>query len=103
MVLKIQIERQKFEVRNVVETEYIAQYFRGLRSLVPLCNLIRTTQRILKENLIKIQEGVITRKKQDKLDFIEDWPKRTPEDGKIDWSRSAEEITERFMKSLLPR
>ena len=54
--------------------------------------ITETGKIMLKENLIKIQEGVITRKKQDKLDFIEDWPKRTPEDGKIDWSRSAEEI-----------
>jgi len=47
---------------------------------------------MLIENLTKIEKGIITRKKQDELDFIEDWSKRTPEDGRIDWSKSAEEI-----------
>ena len=47
---------------------------------------------MLKENLAQIQKGIIIRKKQNELDFIEEWPKRTPEDGRIDWSKSAEEI-----------
>ena len=49
-------------------------------------------KKMLKENLKNIQNGVIARKKQNELDFIENWPKRTPEDGKIDWSKSAKEI-----------
>ena len=47
---------------------------------------------MLIENLTKIENGVITRKTQNELDFVEDWPKRTPEDGKIDWSKSAKDI-----------
>lgn len=47
---------------------------------------------MLKENLAQIQKGIIIRKKQNELDFIEEWPKRTPEDGRIDWSKSNSEI-----------
>ena len=31
-------------------------------------------------------------KKQNPKEFIENWPKRTPEDGKIDWTVSGKEI-----------
>ena len=47
---------------------------------------------MLKENLGRIREGIITRKKQNKLDFIEEWSKRTPDDGKIDWSKTNKDI-----------
>jgi len=47
---------------------------------------------MLVENLTKINEGIIMRKKQNELDFAEEWPKRTPEDGKIDWSKPAKDI-----------
>tara|TARA_B100001540_G_C15810329_1_gene644214 strand:- start:2619 stop:3587 length:969 start_codon:yes stop_codon:yes gene_type:complete len=47
---------------------------------------------MLIENLEHIQNGIITRKKQNESDFVEEWPKRTPEDGKIDWSKSAKDI-----------
>ena len=43
-------------------------------------------------NLKLIEQGVIIRKKQDTTKFIEYWDKRTPEDGKINWSCSSNDI-----------
>ena len=47
---------------------------------------------MLLDNLVSIKEGSQIRKKQDQNEFIENWPKRTIEDGKINWNNSAEEI-----------
>jgi len=47
---------------------------------------------MLQEILPLINSGKITGKKQNFDLFIENWPKRTPMDGKIDWSKSAREI-----------
>jgi len=44
------------------------------------------------DNLTNLQNGNYTRKKQDDSKFIENWEKREPQDGIIDWSRSSEEI-----------
>jgi len=43
-------------------------------------------------NLQRIQEGNIIKKRQDSSLFIEEWSKRTPEDGKIDWRENAKKI-----------
>ena len=47
---------------------------------------------MLSENLSLIQNNTAKKIKQDESQFIEYWSKRTPEDGKIDWSKPAEEI-----------
>ncbi len=47
---------------------------------------------MIQDNLTKLQNGNYTRKKQDDSKFIENWEKREPQDGIIDWSRSSEEI-----------
>lgn len=44
------------------------------------------------ENLFLLKKGNSKRTKQDNSKFIEYWPKRTPTDGLIDWSKSAMEI-----------
>jgi methionyl-tRNA formyltransferase len=44
------------------------------------------------EILPLLQSNQITGKKQNSNLFIENWPKRTPLDGKIDWLKSAKEI-----------
>lgn len=44
------------------------------------------------DNLTKLQNGNYTRKKQDVSNFIENWEKRGPQDGIIDWSRNSQEI-----------
>ena len=47
---------------------------------------------MLLKNLKLIEQGKINRIKQDPTKFIENWPKRIPEDGKINWFSSAESI-----------
>tara|TARA_B100001105_G_C22386664_1_gene442279 strand:- start:1378 stop:2298 length:921 start_codon:yes stop_codon:yes gene_type:complete len=47
---------------------------------------------MIQDNLTKLQNGNYTRKKQDVSNFIENWEKRGPQDGIIDWSRNSQEI-----------
>ena len=47
---------------------------------------------MITDNLPLLEKGKASRIKQDPSKFIENWPKRTPEDGKIDWSKSGKEI-----------
>jgi methionyl-tRNA formyltransferase len=47
---------------------------------------------MLLENLQLLENGKAKRIPQDESKFIEFWPKRTPEDGKIGWSKNAKEI-----------
>lgn len=54
--------------------------------------IIDIGKEMLDENLLKISQGKSKRKKQNSELFIENWPKRTPADGKIDWEKTAHEI-----------
>ena len=47
---------------------------------------------MLLRNLPLLENGKTKRIKQDNSKFIEYWPKRTPEDGKIDWSKEGKEV-----------
>ena len=47
---------------------------------------------MIQDNLTKLQNGNYTRKKQDVSNFIENWEKREPQDGIIDWSKNSQEI-----------
>lgn len=49
-------------------------------------------KKMILKNLKLIEQGVITRKKQDTTKFIEYWEKRIPDDGKINWSYSSNNI-----------
>jgi len=49
-------------------------------------------KKMIIENLNRIKKGEISKTKQDESKFIENWSKRTPEDGHIDWSQTAKEI-----------
>lgn len=49
-------------------------------------------KQMLLDNLKLISEGKAKRIKQESSNVIENWPKRTPEDGKIDWTKSNREI-----------
>lgn len=44
------------------------------------------------KNLEQIKKGKITKILQDESKFIESWPKRTPNDGQIDWKKTAKKI-----------
>jgi len=47
---------------------------------------------MITDNLPLLEKGKASRIKQDPSKFIENWPKRTPDDGIIDWSKSGKEI-----------
>jgi methionyl-tRNA formyltransferase len=47
---------------------------------------------MLEKNLSLLNLGHVIRKKQNEHEFIENWPKRTPSDGKINWKFNAKEI-----------
>ncbi len=57
---------------------------------------------ILSEIFPHIKKENIPRRKQDQKLFLEYWPKRTPEDGKIDWNKSAKEIHRLIRASTKP-
>lgn len=54
--------------------------------------LISLGKAMLLENLPLLESGKANRVKQNESEFIEYWPKRTPDDGKIDWSKTGKEI-----------
>ena len=49
-------------------------------------------KKMISQSLPLLKSGNAKRIPQNLEDFIENWPKRTPEDGKIDWSKPAKEI-----------
>lgn len=53
-------------------------------------------------NLYKIKNGMIDRKKQEHSQFIENWPKRTPDDGKINWELNSKDILKLIRASTYP-
>jgi len=54
--------------------------------------IINLGKRMLLENLPLVESGDTKKVKQNEEQFIEYWEKRTPDDGRIDWSKSAKEI-----------
>jgi len=54
--------------------------------------VISAGKKMILETLSMLEEDKITKIKQKQADFIEYWPKRTPKDGKIEWTKSGKEI-----------
>lgn len=54
--------------------------------------MIEKGKEIIKEYLPLIESGNPPRIKQNEKEFIESWPKRTPEDSLIDWNKGAVEV-----------
>ena len=54
--------------------------------------IIDLGKKMILKNLKLIEQGTIIRKKQDSTKFIENWNKRTPEDGKINWTCLSNDI-----------
>ena len=52
--------------------------------------ITKLAQQMAIDCLNNLEKGNIPKIKQDPSKFIENWPKRTAKDGKIDWSKSAE-------------
>ena len=59
-------------------------------------------KKMLSEILPLLESNKITSKKQNSELFIENWPKRTPLDGKINWSKSAKEIHNLIRATTFP-
>jgi methionyl-tRNA formyltransferase len=54
--------------------------------------IIKIGKKMILENLLMIKNGTTKKVIQNPKNFIENWPKRTPSDGKIHWYKSAKEI-----------
>ena len=54
--------------------------------------MINLGKEMITNNLPLLEKGKASRIKQDPSKFIENWSKRTPQDGKIDWSLPAKKI-----------
>ena len=54
--------------------------------------IIDLGKKMILKNLKLIEQGTIIRKKQDSTKFIENWNKRTVEDGKINWTSPSNDI-----------
>lgn len=74
------LDQQKFEISEEDDAESIYEKITNLG------------KEMLLKNLELLEKGKAKRTKQDPSKFIEYWPKRTPEDGKIMWSKSGREI-----------
>lgn len=59
-------------------------------------------EKMLLENLPLIENKSAHRKKQDNSKFIEIWPKRTKEDGKINWNETCIEIHKLIRATTYP-
>lgn len=54
--------------------------------------IIDLGKEMLLDNLVYLKDGNAMRRKQNQNEFIENWPKRTMSDGKINWNMPAKEI-----------
>ena len=54
------------------------------------------------EDLELIESGELRKIPQDQTKFIENWPKRQPDDGKINWSKSSSDIHRLIRASTHP-
>ena len=64
--------------------------------------IIELGKKMISECLPLLESGTAKRIPQNSLDFVENWPKRTPEDGKINWSKPAKEIDTLIRASTHP-
>lgn len=81
---------------GVDDGDIFAQEFFSIHSKDDATSLYEKMTNLGKTMIIKnlklLQKGESKRIKQDQSKFIENWPKRTPDDGLIDWSNSCEQI-----------
>jgi len=64
--------------------------------------VIEAAKLMIIKNLDLIEKGIIRKNKQDETKFLEYWPKRTPEDGKIDWTQDGKNIHRLIRASTEP-
>lgn len=59
-------------------------------------------KKMLIKNIKQFQNGKFIRIKQNPKDFQEYWPKRKPEDGKINWNKTNEEVNRLIRATTYP-
>ena len=64
--------------------------------------IIKLGKNMIIETLKDFQNNSITRIPQNEKNFVEYWSKRTPDDGKINWSKSAKDISTLIRASTHP-
>ena len=74
------LDQRKFDISDEDDATSIYQ------------KMIDLGQSMILDNLLDIKNNQHTRTKQNQSKFIENWPKRTMEDGRINWNDSSEEI-----------
>lgn len=61
-------------------------------ALIIYNKIIELGKNMLEKNLSLLKLGQVIRKKQNEDEFIENWPKRNPSDGEINWNSNAKDI-----------
>jgi len=84
------LDQQKFEIRSNDDATTIYK------------KIISIGKKMILKNLKLIENGKAKRKKQDEKKFIENWGKRTPEDGKIFWEKNSKTIHNLIRASTNP-
>ena len=74
------LDQQKFKISETDDATSLYQ------------TIIQIGKNMIIKNLTLIQEGKSKRITQDSSKFIENWTKRTPDDGKINWKDSTKKI-----------
>jgi len=74
------VDQQTFEIENFDDALSIYNKITDLG------------KEMLEKNLSLLRLGQVIRKKQNEDEFIENWPKRSPSDGEINWKSNAKEI-----------
>ena len=67
------VDQQTFEVQNNDDASSLYEKITDLG------------KNMIEKNLSLLEKGTIIRKKQNEEEFIENWPKRSPSDGEINW------------------
>ena len=84
------LDQKKF---NITENDDATSIYEKITSL---------GKKMILENLSHLERGEIKKTKQDESKFVEYWEKRTPEDGKIDWTKSKKEIFDLIRATTYP-
>ncbi len=84
------IDQRKFNISNKDDATSIYE------------KVIDLGKKMILDNLVILKNNKIIRKKQIQSEFIENWPKRTMDDGKIVWNNSSKEIHRLIRATAFP-
>ena len=84
------VDQQTFEVQNYDDATSLYE------------KITKLGKNMLEKNLLLLEKGMVIRKKQNEEEFIENWSKRNPSDGEINWQSSAKEINTLIRATTYP-